>query len=169
MAIGINTNLLETNIINLAVVVGVLVRLGGGILTEALETREETLRANLLAADKQEEETERKLAELTEKRAAMKDSLENVTLPRLRRALEDKQKTLTAKHESEMLRLETTQAETIRFETEKRIGELAESVRVRALAKSRTILGERLTKNPQYGRVLLDEAIATLSSTSLVS
>jgi len=48
---GFNDNILETNVINLAVVVGVVVFFVGKNLTSILETRQQTILNNLKEAD----------------------------------------------------------------------------------------------------------------------
>ena len=48
---GINTNLLETNVINLAVVVGVLIYFGGDVLTSLLTNRKETIMKSITDAE----------------------------------------------------------------------------------------------------------------------
>ena len=46
---GINTNILETNIINLTVVIGVLIYVGGDVLNSLLKTRKENILKSLTA------------------------------------------------------------------------------------------------------------------------
>jgi F-type H+-transporting ATPase subunit b len=48
---GINTNLLETNVLNLAVVIGVLVVFGGDVLTSILKNRQELIVKSLNDAE----------------------------------------------------------------------------------------------------------------------
>lgn len=49
---GINTNILETNLINLSVVIGIVVYFGGGFLTSLLSTRREAIVDSLQDAEK---------------------------------------------------------------------------------------------------------------------
>lgn len=48
---GINTNILDTNVINLAVVVAIVVSVLGDALRDLLNNRRKTIQANLAAAD----------------------------------------------------------------------------------------------------------------------
>lgn len=48
---GINTNILDTNVINLAVVVAIVVSVLGDALRDLLNNRKKTIQANLAAAD----------------------------------------------------------------------------------------------------------------------
>ena len=58
---GFNTNLLETNLINLAVVIGVLVYFGKGILTSLLNNRQETIVNTIRDAEERYQEATEKL------------------------------------------------------------------------------------------------------------
>jgi len=49
---GINTNILETNLINLSVVIGIVVYFGGGFLVSLLSTRREAIIDSLQDAEK---------------------------------------------------------------------------------------------------------------------
>ena len=59
---GFNANILETNIINLSVVIGVVVSLGGDALRSLLQTRKETILKNFEEAKVRSEEAREKLA-----------------------------------------------------------------------------------------------------------
>ena len=73
---GFNTNILETNIINLAVVIAVVVSFVGDALRSLLETRKQTILNNLREADQRAIEAQEKLSqaqtqlELSKKKAA---------------------------------------------------------------------------------------------------
>jgi F-type H+-transporting ATPase subunit b len=51
---GFNTNILETNVINLAVVIAVVVSVVGDAVRELLKNRKETIINNLREADNQQ-------------------------------------------------------------------------------------------------------------------
>jgi F-type H+-transporting ATPase subunit b len=57
MAIGINSNLLETNIINLVVVVGVVIYLGGDVLKSLLAARKDSILQTLNAVEEKYKKT----------------------------------------------------------------------------------------------------------------
>ena len=59
---GFNGNILETNIINLSVVVGVVVSFGGDALRSLLDTRKETILKNFEEVKQRSEEAREKLA-----------------------------------------------------------------------------------------------------------
>ena len=58
---GINTNLLETNVLNLAVVIGVLFVFGGDVLTSILKNRQELIVKSLNDAEERFQEATAKL------------------------------------------------------------------------------------------------------------
>ena len=60
---GFNTNVLETNIINLAVVIFIVVTFVGDALNTLLKNRKEIILANLQEADKRALEAQEKLLE----------------------------------------------------------------------------------------------------------
>jgi len=61
--LGFNTNILETNIINLSVVIGVVVSFGGDALRSLLENRKQTILNNLREADQRANEAQEKLSQ----------------------------------------------------------------------------------------------------------
>ena len=73
---GFNTNILETNIINLAVVIAVVISFVGDALRSLLENRKQTVLNNLREADQRATEAQEKLnqaqaqLELSKKKAA---------------------------------------------------------------------------------------------------
>ena len=58
---GINTDIFETNVINLAVVIGVVITVVGDALRELLGNRKTTIVDNLSAADNREQEFENQM------------------------------------------------------------------------------------------------------------
>lgn len=58
---GFNGNILETNIINLSVVIGIVVSFGGDALRSLLENRKQIILNNLQQADQRAKEAQEKL------------------------------------------------------------------------------------------------------------
>ena len=86
---GINTNILETNIINLSVVIGIVVYFGGGFLTSLLTTRREAIVESLQDAEKRYAEAvervevaERRLQEAQEKAQTIRSQGERTATER---------------------------------------------------------------------------------------
>jgi len=68
---GINTNILETNVLNLAAVIGILVVLGGDVVTSVLNTRRERILQTLSSADERFQEAQARI-QVAEKAASQK-------------------------------------------------------------------------------------------------
>ena len=66
---GLNTDIFETNVINLAIVLLVVISVGGNALRETLRGRKQTLLDNLSVAAQREEEAKKNLAEAKRKLA----------------------------------------------------------------------------------------------------
>ena len=64
---GLNFDLIETNILNLAVVLGVVLYLGGDVLTSLLNDRKQKILGTLKSANERFVEAEQKLAEAKQK------------------------------------------------------------------------------------------------------
>nr|UXD06233.1 ATP synthase CF0 subunit I [Eutreptia sp. CCAC 1914B] len=124
---GINTNILETNVLNLAVVVAILVYFGKDILRDSLKTRKENILKNI--------------QDSVEKKMQAVDNLNSATLQfenaKLKANEIRSQGIIVAKQNSEKLlqnmqesikRLEDTKNFTIRFEEEKAITEVVRYV-----------------------------------------
>ena len=58
---GFNFNILETNLINLSVVLGIVISFGGNALRSLLDNRKQTILNNLEEADKKAAEAQEKL------------------------------------------------------------------------------------------------------------
>ena len=61
---GLNTNILETNILNLLVVLAVVFIFGGNALRGLLSNRKQTITSNLEEADRRAKQSQEKLAQL---------------------------------------------------------------------------------------------------------
>jgi F-type H+-transporting ATPase subunit b len=139
---GFNTNILETNIINLSVVLSIVISLGGDALRSLLENRKQTILNNLREADQ-------RAAEAQEKLNQAQFQLENAQ----KRASEIRQQgVLTAEKEKsqcirqaedDALRLEEVKQETIKLQQQKVISQISQRVVSLALSKVR----EKLTSS----------------------
>lgn len=101
---GINTNIFETNIINLAVVIGVVVSFVGDAVRELLDNRKKTILQNIFAADARAKEVEEKMNQA-------KLQLETAE----KKATEIKQQGLIAAEREKKLCIEQAEEETARL------------------------------------------------------
>lgn len=142
---GFNTNILETNVINLSVVIAVVVSLGGDALRSLLENRKQTILNNL----KQVEERAFEAQERLNKAKLQLELVQTKALEiRKKGSLASEQEKLQALRQiqQDISRLEQTQQDTIRFQQQKAISKLCQQVVTLALHKvNRKLTGVPLT------------------------
>jgi F-type H+-transporting ATPase subunit b len=158
---GINTNLLETNVLNLAVVVGALVYFGGDILKSILANRKELIVKSLTDAEERFQEATAKLEAAKEQLSIAKTKAEEIRAQGLSTASQGRTN-LLARAEEDMKRLEDTKEVSLRFEEEKAVQEVSERVRELALQQAVQTVKKRLDTNLQ--RRVIDLNIALLGS-----
>jgi F-type H+-transporting ATPase subunit b len=158
---GINTNLLETNVLNLAVVVGALVYFGGDILQSILTNRKELIVKSLTDAEERFKEATAKLEAAKEQLSVAKAKAEEIRAQGLSTASQGRTN-LLERAEEDMKRLEDTKEVSLRFEEEKAVQEVSERVRELALQQAVQTVTKRLDTNLQ--RRVIDLNIALLGS-----
>ena len=154
---GINTNLLETNVLNLAVVVGVLVYFGGDILQSLLTNRKELIVKSLTDAEERFKEATAKLEAAKEQLSLAKTKAEEIRVQGLATASQGRTN-LLGRAEEDMKRLEDTKEVSLRFEEEKAVQEVSERVRELALQQAVQTVNKRLDSSLQ--RRVIDLNIA---------
>jgi len=156
---GINTNLLETNVLNLAVVIGVLVVFGGDVLTSILNNRKELIVKSLNDAEEMFQEATAKLANAKAQLEIAKTKAEEI---RAQGLVSSKLATanLLERAEEDIKRLEEAKQLSLRFEEEKAVEEVCERVRELALESALQKVKKRLDTNLQ--RRVIDLNIALL-------
>ena len=124
---GINTNILETNVLNLAVVVAILVYFGKDILSESLATRRKGILKNMQDSVEKKTQAMNNLtsAELKFDNAKLKSN--EIRSQGIILAKQNSEKILQNMQEN-IKRLEDTKNFTIRFEEEKAIIEVVRYV-----------------------------------------
>lgn len=143
---GFNSNILETNIINLSVVIAVVVSFGGDALRSLLANRKQTILNNLREADQRASEAQEKLTkariqlELAQKKA-FEIKQQGVV------AAEQEKKLSIQQTEQDAKRLEEIKEETLRLQQQKAINQVSLQVISLALNKVREKLTKRLDAN----------------------
>ncbi|BAZ05870.1 ATP synthase F0 subunit B [Calothrix sp. NIES-3974] len=156
---GLNLDILETNVINLAILVGVLVVFGRKFLANTLNER----RANIEATIK---EAEQRLAEATAKLAEAQKSVKESEqeAQRILRAAEDIAKdareAILAKAAVDVQRMKDVAAADLNTEQEKAIAYVRSQVVAKALAKVEAELQSGVSDETQ--QKLIDSSIALL-------
>ena len=158
---GFNTNILETNVLNLAVVVPAVFVLGKDTLTSILETRREKILASLRSADDRFKAAQLELDAAKSELAIAKDKVVEIQA-------EGRQTISALKLEEEKrfaevsVRFSSLKEETIRLEEEKVIAEFRQQLIKVAFEKALTGIKSRMS--PSLHRKYIDAKIALMSS-----
>jgi len=156
---GFNFDLIETNILNLAVVLGVVLYLGGDVLSSLLNDRKQKILGTLKSADERFLEAQQKLEEAKQKvLAAQKKALE-IREQGNKTALQTA-KTLFSRTEEEIRRLEEGKQASLRFEEEKALSQVKQQVVALSLEKAFQNLKAKMDSSTQ--RKLIETNIGFL-------
>ena len=142
---GFNTNILETNIINLAVVIAVVFTFVGDALRSLLETRKQTVLNNLREADQRATEAQEKLSEAQSQLEIAKTKAKEIREQGIVTAEQEKLQTIR-QAEKDVLRLEELKNETIKLQQQKALSQVSQQVVTLALTKVREKLNKSLTE-----------------------
>jgi len=144
---GINTNIFETNIINLAAVIGIVVSFVGNNLTALLEDRRQTIVNNLQEANQRAIDAQEKLNAARAQLELAKKKAKEIREEGVTRATQEIN-TVVSQHEIRLAKLQEFKQETLQFYQQKAFKEAYLYV----VAKIMTRVRERLTKglNPTY-------------------
>nr|ALO21609.1 CF0 subunit I of ATP synthase [Stephanosphaera pluvialis] len=115
---GINTNIFETNIINLAAVVGIVVSFVGNNLKILLEDRKKTILSNLEEANQRAIEAQEKLANAKAQLELAKKKAQDIREEGILRATSEIN-TVVSQHEIRLKKLEEFKNETVGFYQQK--------------------------------------------------
>jgi F-type H+-transporting ATPase subunit b len=156
---GLNTDILNTNLINLALLVGILFYYGKPLLTNILNERRSKIIEQIQAAEQKQKEAEVILAQEQKKLEQAQ-----ATAAKIRQDAEvnaqKARETILAQGEKEVARLKETAVKDLSSEQDKAIAQLRERVVALALEKARSRLGDML--NDESQRKLIDSSIAKL-------
>ena len=140
---GFNTNILETNIINLAVVVAVVFTFVGDALSSLLENRKQTVLNNLREADQRATEAQEKLNQAQAQLELAKQKAIEIREQSRATAEQEKSQTIT-QAEKDVVRLEELKDETIKLQQQKALSQISQQVVSLALTKVREKLSKSL-------------------------
>lgn len=115
---GINTNIFETNIINLAAVVAVVISFVGNNLNSLLEERKKTILNNLQEASQRAAEAQEKLNQAKNQLELAKKKAKEIREEGLLRATQEVNNCVS-QHEERLSKLEEFKQETIQFYQQK--------------------------------------------------
>lgn len=145
---GFNTNILETNVVNLAVVIAVVVSFVGDAVRELLKNRKETILNNLKEADSRALEAQEKLNQAKEQLALAQEKAKSIREQGLLAA--DQEKKLCIKQaEEDANRLKQVKQDTIRLQQQKAIQQISQQIVSLALEQVRQKL-KKSSSNQQF-------------------
>jgi len=157
---GINGDILESNVINIAIVLGLLFYAGRSFIGKILSNRLETITTEINAAEKRKQEAIEQLTDQQEKLAQAQAESD-----RIRQQAEADAKTIgdgiLASVAGDIERLREAATQEVASEQERVIIQLRQQVADRALAEVRTYFSQGLSKSVQ--QQLVDRSIALLS------
>jgi len=143
---GFNTNILETNVLNLAVVLAIVIIYIGDALRGLLANRKQTILSNFREADQRATEAQDRLRqaqqELEEAKAKAQKIREQASV-----TIEHEKKQFVRQTQEDIKRLGILQQETLKFEQQKAQNELAQKLVKLALQQVREKLNQRLTSS----------------------
>lgn len=156
---GLNSDILETNVINIAIILGLLVYAGRGFLGKILSQRLETIESAITEAEKRKQLAIEQLSDQQEKLAQAQaecDRLQSVAEVDAKAARE----AILATVSGDIERLRASAAQEIATEQERVIIQLRQQVAEKALVQVREYLGQNLDDAKQ--QQLVDRSIALL-------
>lgn len=115
---GINTNIFETNLINLTAVVGIVITFAGNNLNSLLENRKNTIVSNLEEANRRAIEAQQKLQNAKNQLELSRQNAENIRQEGINRVTNEIQ-IVVNQHKIRLTSLEQLRNETIQFYQQK--------------------------------------------------
>lgn len=156
---GLNLDILNTNLLNLAILVGVLIYFGGNSLGKILSERREKIAQEIQEAETRASNAAKALAQEQEKLAQSKAEAQRIVAAASERA-ETAKLAIAAQAEKDIERLKETAAKDLSTEQEKVIAQLRQ--RVAALALEQVEVQLRNTLDESAQQQLINKTIASL-------
>lgn len=157
---GFNGNILETNVLNLGVVLTIVFVVGGDSLTSTLNERKESIAKNLERAEERAQEAKEKLFQAkSQLEAAQKKAADILEQGKIN--ADQEKKDSAKKKEEEIFRLTKKKEELLYVEEEKAFFQVYERFVDRIIEKTRERLLTRL--NPQTHTRVIDSQIGLIS------
>ncbi|NJN29546.1 MAG: F0F1 ATP synthase subunit B [Synechococcales cyanobacterium RM1_1_8] len=157
--IGINPDIFEANLINLAIVIGLLFYAGSNFLGKTLSERRQGIETEIQEAEANLKQAEVALAEQQKNVAQAKVEAERILVDAKARAASNRESIL-AQATQDVERMKSSAAQDLSAEQERAIAELRQRVVDKALAKVKEQLPGRLDEAAQ--KQLIDRSVAVL-------
>ena len=156
---GLNFDILETNLINLAIIIGVLFYFGKGFLGSKLEARQKEIESAITSAEARQKEAAAALAEQQQKLQMAKKEAERIRAEAQTNA-EAAREAVLAQSAKDIERLQAAAQQDVSSQQDRVMQELRQRVSAMALEKVRSRLPEVLNEGVQAK--LVDQSIAQL-------
>lgn len=133
---GINTNIFETNVINLSIVIAIVISFIGDALKELLENRKKTILENMCAADARAREVQEKLNQAKKKLENAKQKALQIKQQSLVTAKEE-QANCIAQADKEAQRLKQRKEDNLYLQQQKAIKQISKQIITLSVEKAR--------------------------------
>ncbi|MDX2244047.1 MAG: F0F1 ATP synthase subunit B [Leptolyngbyaceae cyanobacterium bins.302] len=160
---GLNFDILETNLVNLTIVIGVVIYFGRGFLGKALGDRRSAIEAAIKEAEERRQQAAAALAEEQQKLAQAQQEATRIRAASEERAAAAKAAILE-QSEQDIQRLRESVSQDVDTERARAIAELRQRVTALALQKAEAELPSHLNDDVQRG--IIDRSIAMLGGAS---
>nr|YP_010932311.1 CF0 subunit I of ATP synthase [Hormidiella parvula]WKT05994.1 CF0 subunit I of ATP synthase [Hormidiella parvula] len=158
---GLNGDPLETNLINLGAVLGILLYFGQGPLNSLLSNRKEAILSAIRDADERYEEAAERLKQARARLEQAKAKAESIRVEGLAQMKRENSDLMRAAEEDSK-RLEDSKNATIRLEEQRAIEEVRRQVSRLALERASEALKRRF--RPELHARMIDHCISLLST-----
>lgn len=162
---SLNFDILEANVVNLVIVIGLLIYLGRGFLGDALAKRREAIETAIADAEANQKQAATKLAEEQEKLAQAQAEAQRILDNAQTNASKAKEQIL-AEAKKEIQRIKDAASQDTSASQERAIAEIRQRVTAMALDKVEADIKNQLGNNESAQRKLVDKSIALLGGNS---
>lgn len=160
---GLNADILETNLVNLAIVIGLLVYFGRGFLGKILGDRRSAIETAIKEAEERRQQAASALAEEQQKLAQAQQEATRVRAEAEERATATRA-TILEQSERDIERLRESVSQDVDAERARAIAELRQRVTALALQKAEADLPAHLNDDVQRG--IIDRSISLIGGAS---
>jgi F-type H+-transporting ATPase subunit b len=156
---GLNFNILETNIINLAVVIGVLVYFGRNILGKTLSDRRSQIEQAIQEAEGRVKEAAAALAQQQQNLAQAQTDAQKIKA-NAEASAQALREAILKQADEDVARMQASAAQDLATQQERVIAELRQRVAAMAMQKAEAHLKEQMSQESQHH--LIDRSIAMI-------
>jgi F-type H+-transporting ATPase subunit b len=158
---GINTNILETNIINIVIILAFLIYAGRGFIGNILSTRLQTIESAITDAEKRKQESIEKLSDQQEKLAQAQSERDRI-IAQAQADAKAARESILKDVDSEIERLRVAAEQEIATEQERAIVQLRQQVVDKAVADANAYFERGLSEHVQ--QQLVDRSIDLIAA-----